>query len=58
VYQTDAITVTIKQDQNELAGLGGVLLSALGVTGVIVIGAMVVGGVFAAVLFWFRSRGE
>jgi hypothetical protein len=56
VYQTDSITITIKKDENELAGLGGVLLSALGITGVIVLGAIVLGAVVATVMFWFRSR--
>ena len=59
VYQTDAITVTIKKEQeNELASLGGVLLSALGITGVIVLGAIVLGAVMGGVLFWLRSRSE
>lgn len=37
-------------------GLAGVLLDALGLTGVLVLGALVLGAVFAAILFLARSR--
>ena len=37
-------------------GLARVLLSALGLTGALVVGALVLGAVFAAVLFFVRSR--
>ncbi len=36
--------------------LGGILLGSLGVTGVIVLAALVAGTVLAGVLFWMRSR--
>jgi hypothetical protein len=36
--------------------LAGILLGSLGVTGVIVLAAVVAGTIFAAVLFWLRSR--
>jgi hypothetical protein len=57
VQKTDAILITIKEtDKGELAGLGGVLLSALGITGVLLLGAVLFGVVMAGLLFWIRSR--
>jgi hypothetical protein len=41
---------------SELNGLADVLLGSLGLTGVIVLGALLLGLVFASVLFWVRSR--
>lgn len=41
---------------SELQGLADVLLGSLGLTGVIVLGALLLGLVFASVLFWVRSR--
>ena len=38
--------------------LSGVLLGSLGVTGVIVLGALVFGTILALVLFWIRSRSR
>jgi hypothetical protein len=37
-------------------GIAGVLLSALGLTGVLVVGALALGALFALVLFVLRSR--
>jgi hypothetical protein len=37
-------------------GLADVLLGALGVTGVIFVGAILMGLVTAALLYWLRSR--
>jgi hypothetical protein len=37
-------------------GLADVLLGALGVTGAIFVGALLMGVVTAAVLYWLRSR--
>jgi len=37
-------------------GIAGVLLSALGLTGALVVGALVLGALFALVLFVLRSR--
>ena len=42
--------------KSELNGLADVLLGSLGLTGVIVLGAILLGLVFASVLFWVRSR--
>lgn len=42
--------------KSELSGLADVLLGSLGLTGVIVIAAVVLGAALAAVMFWVRSR--
>ncbi len=46
------------EQKSELSGLADVLLGSLGLTGVIVIAAVLLGAVMAAVLFWVRSRSE
>ena len=40
----------------QISGLAGVLIGSLGLTGFIVLLALVSGAVFAGVLFWYRSR--
>ena len=52
------IIVTIKEPakKSELSGLADVLLGSLGLTGVIVLAALVLGAAMAAVMFWVRSR--
>jgi ABC-type phosphate transport system permease subunit len=54
------IIVTIPPDKpkSELSGLADVLLGSLGLTGVIVIAAVLLGAVMAGVMFWVRSRQE
>ena len=52
----EPIIVRIIDPPPDIAGLADVLLGALGITGVIVVGALVVGLGFAGVLFWVRSR--
>ena len=42
--------------KSELSGLADVLLGSLGLTGVIVIAAVVLGAALAALMFWVRSR--
>jgi hypothetical protein len=42
--------------KSELTGLADVLLGSLGLTGVIVLAAVVAGLLFAGVLVWLRSR--
>jgi len=53
------IIVTIEKPQSqqdsELKGLSDVLLGSLGLTGLLVLGALVLGIVAAAVMFWMRS---
>ena len=52
------IIVRILQDppKSELSGLADVLLGSLGLTGVIVLAAVLLGAVMAGVMFWVRSR--
>ena len=56
--QTKPIIVKIipPETKGELAGLSDVLLGSLGLTGVIVIAAVLLGLVMAGILFWVRSR--
>ena len=55
---TGPIIVRIPQDppKSELSGLADVLLGSLGLTGVIVIAAVLLGALLAGVMFWVRSR--
>lgn len=52
------IIVRIPQDppKSELSGLADVLLGSLGLTGVIVLAAVLLGAALAGVMFWVRSR--
>jgi hypothetical protein len=50
------VTVRIIDPNTDPTGLGDVLLRSLGLTGVLALLALVAGVVFAAVLFWIRSR--
>ena len=52
------IIVRIPADppKSELSGLADVLLGSLGLTGVIVLAAVVLGAVMASIMIWVRSR--
>lgn len=52
----EPIIVKIVELPSDPTGLADVLIGALGLTGVIVLIAVVLGFVMGAVLFWFRSR--
>jgi len=56
--QSNPIIVKITQPaaKSELSGLADVLLGSLGLTGVIVLAAVLCGAVLAGVMFWIRSR--
>jgi hypothetical protein len=58
LLQSKPIIVRIPQDppKSELSGLADVLLGSLGLTGIIVIAAVLLGALMAAVMFWVRSR--
>jgi hypothetical protein len=58
IQDTPGVIVKVIQPppKSDLAGLADVLLGSIGLTGVIVLGAIVLGFVFASVLFWVRSR--
>ena len=50
------IIVKIVEPPGDPTGLAAVLIGALGLTGVIVVIAVVLGVVMAGLLFWIRSR--
>jgi hypothetical protein len=52
------VTVRIIEPNTDPTGLGDVLLRSLGLTGVLALVAVVAGVVFAAVLFFVRSRSS
>jgi hypothetical protein len=58
--QPGPIIVKIEQPaaKSELSGLADVLLGSLGLTGVIVIAAVLLGALMAVAMFWIRSRQE
>ena len=58
--QSKPIIVKImpSEAKSELSGLADVLLGSLGLTGVIVLAAVVMGAVMAGVMFWVRSRSQ
>lgn len=50
------IIVKIVETPHDPTGIAGVLIGALGLTGVIVLFAVLSGVVFAGLLFWYRRR--
>lgn len=50
------IIVNIIDPPSDIVSLGEVLLGALGLTGIIVVGALAFGVVTAGAMFWVRSR--
>jgi hypothetical protein len=50
------IVKIIEPKKDPISGLGQVFLNALGLTGVIVLGAVACAAIFAGVLYWLRSR--
>jgi hypothetical protein len=52
------IIVKIIQPPSEASGLADVLIGSLGLSGVIALGSILVGLLFASVLFWIRSRSQ
>ena len=50
------IIVKLIDPPPEISGLADVLIGSLGLTGFIVLLALVTGTIFAGVLFWYRSR--
>jgi hypothetical protein len=54
--QKPIVVKIIEPPNKELSGLSDVLLGSLGLTGVLVLGALVAALIFGSVLFWIRSR--
>lgn len=52
------VTITEPTPKSELSGVADVLLGSLGLTGVIVLAAVLLGAAMAVVMFWVRSRQE
>jgi hypothetical protein len=44
--------------KSEVEGLSDVLIGALGLTGLLMLGAVIAAAAFAGVLFWIRSRSD
>ena len=54
--QKPIVVKIIEPTNKELGGLSDVLLGSLGLTGILVLGALVAALIFGSVLFWIRSR--
>jgi hypothetical protein len=54
--QQNPIIVKIVEPPHDPTGLAEVLLGSLGLTGAIVLAAVLMGVLMAGVLFWMRSR--
>jgi hypothetical protein len=52
----DPIIVKLVETPHDPTGLADVLIGSLGLTGAIVLLALIMGGLFGGVLFWYRSR--
>jgi len=50
------IIVKLIEKPHDPTGIADVLIGSLGLTGFIVLLAIVTGALFAAILFWYRSR--
>ena len=54
--QSSPIIVKIVEPPHDPTGLAGVLIGAIGLTGVIVLAAVTLGLVLGALIFWVRSK--
>jgi hypothetical protein len=54
--QQKGIIVKLLETPHDPTGLADVLIGSLGLTGAIVLLAVVSGAIFAGLLFWMRSR--
>jgi len=52
------IIIKIADPPSELNTLGAVLMGSLGLTGTLVLIAVLLAVVFGGAMFWFRSRGK
>jgi hypothetical protein len=50
------IVKIVEPDKKDPTGLADVLIGALGLTGVMVLLAIIAAAIFGAILFWVRSR--
>jgi hypothetical protein len=56
LLQSSPIIVKLVEPPHDPTGLAGVLLGAIGLTGVITLGAVTLGLLVGALIFWIRSR--
>jgi hypothetical protein len=56
IDQQKGIIVKLIETPHDPTGLADVLIGSLGLTGAIVLLAVVSGAIFAGILFWYRSR--
>ena len=56
LQSTPPIVVKIIEPPGDPTGLGDVLLAAMGITGVLVLGAVILGLLLGSVMFWLRRR--
>jgi len=56
IQQQKPIIVKLLETPHDPTGLADVLVGSLGLTGAIVLLAVVTGTIFAGILFWYRSR--
>jgi hypothetical protein len=54
----DPIIVKIIEPPSDVSGLADVLLGALGITGVLVLAAVLLGVALAGIMFFIRSRSS
>jgi membrane protein CcdC involved in cytochrome C biogenesis len=54
--QAPPVIVRIVEPPHDPTGLTEVLIGSLGLTGAIILAAIVFGIIFAGILYWFRSR--
>lgn len=58
ISQSEPIIVKLQDPPSELSGLADVLLGSLGITGILLLGAVAFGLGLGALMFWIRSRSE
>jgi len=56
IDQQKGIIVKLLETPRDPTGLADVLIGSLGLTGAILLLAVVSGAIFATILFWYRSR--
>ena len=57
MIQQNPVIIDIRpQEESELSQLSDVLIGTLGIAGVLMLLALVLGAAIAGVMFWFRSR--
>jgi hypothetical protein len=52
------IIIKIAEPPSELSTLGGVLVASLGLTGTLILIAVLLAAIFGGLMFWIRSRQD